>query len=126
MMKNKILHVLSILTGLLFINGELNKFFEYMPVPDNLPAELVKDNAALVEISWLIPLIAVAEIVGGILLLLSKTRALGVLVLFPVCVGILLVHIFVDTTGLPIALVIWAILIWLIIDNYNKYKPLIE
>ncbi len=32
-MKNKILFVVSLLFGLLFINAGLNKFFNYMPVP---------------------------------------------------------------------------------------------
>ena len=125
-MKRKILNILSIITGLLFINGGLAKIFKYIPAPPDLPQELVNDNLALEEIVWLLPLIAIAEIVGGALLILRKTRALGVLILFPVMVGVLLVHLFVDLSGLPIALIIWAILIWIIIDNLERYKPLIK
>lgn len=125
-MKRKILNILSIITGLLFINGGLAKIFKYIPTPPDLPQELVNDNLALEEIVWLLPLIAIAEIIGGALLILGKTRALGVLILFPVMVGVLLVHLFVDPSGLPIALIIWAILIWMIIDNIERYKPLIK
>lgn len=125
-MKNKILTGLSVLFGLLLINGGLNKFFNYMPVPEDLPEAMVKDFTAIVEISWLMPLIAIAELVGGILIIFPRTRALGALIIFPVMVGILLTHIFVDISGLPIAIVIWAILLWIIYDNREKYFPIIK
>lgn len=125
-MKQKILTVLSVLFGLLLINGGLNKFFNYMPVPEDMAEEMVKDFNAIIEISWLMPLIAVAELIGGILIIFPKTRALGAVILFPVMVGILLTHIFVDTSGLPIAIVIWAILLWIIFENREKYKPMFK
>src|SRR5690606_908684 len=124
-MKRKILNVLSVLFGLLLMNAGLSKFFNYMPVPENLPEAVVKDNAALAEISWLIPLIASAELLGGLLILFPKTRALGVLVVFPVMVGVLLTHIYVAPDGLPIALVIWAILLWIIWDIKQMVLALI-
>lgn len=125
-MKTKILNILSILFGLLLMNGGLSKFFNYMPTPENLPEAVVKDNLALAEISWLVPLIATAELLGGFLILLPKTRALGALVVFSVMVGILLTHIFVAPEGLPIALVIWVVLLWIILDNKQKYATLIR
>jgi putative oxidoreductase len=125
-MKNKILTVLSVLLGLMMLNGGLNKIFQYIPVPEDLPAEIAKDNAALMEISWLMPLIAYAEILGGILLFFPKTRALGALVLFPVMVGILLTHIFVEPSGIPMALILWAVFLWIIIENRPKYLALFK
>jgi uncharacterized membrane protein YphA (DoxX/SURF4 family) len=125
-MKKKILFVLSLLLGLILMNSGLNKFFNYIPVPEDLPEKVQRDNEALMEISWLMPLIAVAELLGGVLIIFPKTRALGALVIFPVMVGVLLTHIFVAPSGLPIALVIWAILIWIIIDNKDRYLPIIK
>lgn len=123
-MKIKILNVVSVLFGLLLVNGGLSKFFNYMPVPEGLPDALVRDNEAFMEISWLMPLVAIAELVGGILIMIPKLRALGALIVFPVMVGVLLVHVTVAPEGLPIALVIWAILGWILIDNRKKYKQL--
>ena len=125
-MKNKILNILSIVFGLLLINGGLAKFFNYMPVPTNLPEAVVKDNAALMEISWLMPLIASAELLGGLLIIYPKTRAPGALVVFPVMVGVLLTHIFVDPSNLVIALIVWVILLGIIIDNKDKYLGLLK
>lgn len=125
-MKNKILNILSIVFGLLLINGGLAKFFNYMPAPTNLPEAVMKDNAALMEISWLMPLIASAELLGGLLIVYPKTRALGALVIFPVMVGVLLTHLFVDTSNLVVALIIWVVLIGILLDNKEKYLSLIK
>lgn len=125
-MKNKILTILSAIMGLLFLNGGINKFLNYMPVPADLDPELVKDFQALVEISWLIPLIAVAEIIAGLLLIFPRTRALGVLIIFPVAVGILLTHIVVDPSQLMLPIAIWAILVWNIYDNREKFLAIIK
>jgi hypothetical protein len=87
---------------------------------------MIKDFAAIMEISWLMPLLGAAEILGGLLIIIPKTRALGTLVLFPIVVGILLTHIFVEPTGLPIALVIIALTGKLIYDNKAKYLQLLD
>jgi len=125
-MKKKILFGVSILFGLMFINAGLNKFFNYMPMPKDLPEGLIKVMTAFMEIRWLIPLIAVAEIVGGILFITNKYRALGAIIIFPVVTGILLTHIINAPSGLPIALVLMAINLWVIIENREKYLPMIR
>ncbi|SFS34158.1 DoxX-like family protein [Zhouia amylolytica] len=125
-MKSKILFVISLLFGLMFINGGLNKFFNYMPPPDNLPEELVNLMTAFVESGWIMPLLAIVEIIGGILFIIPKYRALGAAMIFPVMVGILLTHIIIAPSGLPIAMVLFAINLWVIYENRHKYSPMIQ
>jgi putative oxidoreductase len=124
-MKQKILFVISLLFGLMFINSGLNKFFNYMPMPENMDPEMMKDFGALMEISWLMPLIGFAEVVGGILIVLPKTRAFGAVIIFPVMVGIFLTHLLVDTSTLPVAFVLVAILGWIMYENRVKYLPML-
>ena len=125
-MKQKILLVLSILFGLMFINAGLNKFFNYMPVPDDLPEGLIKVMGAFMEIGWLLPLIGIAEIVGGILFMTNKSRALGAIIILPVMVGIVLTHFVNAPSGLPMALVLFAILLWILYENRGKYGHLVK
>jgi uncharacterized membrane protein YphA (DoxX/SURF4 family) len=125
-MKKKILFGVSLLFGLVFINSGLNKFFNYMPVPKDLPENLMKIMTAFMQIGWLMPLIAVAEIVGGLLFITSKYRALGAIIIFPVMIGILLTHTINAPSGLPIALVLLAINLWVIIENREKYLPMVK
>ena len=125
-MKKNILFVISLLFGLLFINSGLNKFFNYMPVPKDLPEGLLKVVGAFMEIKWLLPLIAVVEIVGGILVITNKFRALGAIMILPVMVGILLTHIINAPSGLILALILFVINSWIIFENRQKYIPMIR
>jgi putative oxidoreductase len=123
-MKNKILFVVSLLFGLMFINSGLNKIFQYMPMPKDMPENMMKLVEAFAVIAWLMPLIAVVEIIGGVLVIIPKYRALGAIMIFPIMVGILLTHIFNAPSGLPIALILVAVLAWIMIDNRAKYASL--
>jgi putative oxidoreductase len=125
-MKKKILFGVSLLFGLMFINSGLNKFFNYMPMPKDMPENMVKLFGAFMEIGWLIPLIAITEIVGGLLFITNKYRALGAIIIFPLMIGILLTHITKAPSGLPVALVLFAINVWVIIENREKYMPMIK
>ncbi|MFZ4707225.1 MAG: DoxX family membrane protein [Bacteroidales bacterium] len=125
-MKKKILFGVCLLFGLMFINSGLNKFFNYMPMPKDMPENMLKLMGAMKEIGWLLPLVAVAEIVGGVFFIIDKYRALGAIILFPVLIGILLIHILSAPSGLPLAIVLWAIEIWILIENREKYLPMIK
>tara|TARA_R110000868_G_scaffold87078_2_gene243772 strand:+ start:340 stop:717 length:378 start_codon:yes stop_codon:yes gene_type:complete len=125
-MKKKIMFVVSLLFGLVFINAGLNKFFNYMPIPEDLPENMVKLMSALMEVSWLIPLVAFAEILGGLLFAIPKTRVLGAMVIFPIIIGILLTNINSAPSDLPIALILLAINLWIIYENREKLSLLIR
>ncbi|MES2388516.1 MAG: DoxX family membrane protein [Bacteroidota bacterium] len=124
-MKAKILFVLCVLVGALFINAGLDKFFHYMPVPTDMPEKAAKAGAALMAIGWLMPLVGAAELVGGLLLIFKKTRALGAIILVPVLCGILLATINMSPEALPIVIIIIAVIGWVIADNWNRYRPII-
>ncbi len=124
-MKNKIQFVLCLLMGLIFINAGLNKLLNYIPVPDNIPEDTMKMIKAMEEISWLLPLLGITEIIGGILFIIPRFRPLGAVFITPIMVGILAQHFtLADNIVLPIILA--AILIWVIIDNYQRYTPMFQ
>ncbi len=124
--KTKVLFVLALLFGLMFINAGLDKFFHYMPIPKDMPEKMMKAFAAFTEIGWLMPLVGIAELVGGILIIIPKTRALGALIIFPVMVGIFLTNIVQDKSALPLVIILAAILGWVMYDNREKYLPMIR
>ncbi len=97
-----------------------------MPAPKDMPGDSLKMFTAMMQISWLMPLIAVAEIAGGVLFIIPKYRALGAIIILPVMVGILLTHITIAPEGLPVVLPLLAVLIWVIIENHEKYLPMIK
>ena len=117
--------ILSVLFGLMFVNAGVDKFYHYMPMPE-MPAEMLKINEALGTIVWLIPLVGVIEIIGGLLFIFPKTRALGAIVILPVIVGIIVHNAVYMPSGLAIAGPFLIINIWMIQDNWNKYKPMFQ
>lgn len=124
-MKKKVQFILSLIFGLLFINAGLNKFLNYMPVPEDLPEHMLSLMEAFMTIGWLMPLVGFFEIVGGLLFIFPTTRALGAIVIFPIMVGILLTNIIDAPSGLPIALILLGINLWIVFDHKEKYLPLI-
>lgn len=124
-MKNKIFTGLCILFGLMMINSGLNKFLNYMPMPE-MSEEMMRIMGAFMTIKWILPLVAIIEIIGGALMAIPKTRALGALVILPVMVGIFVHHLIHDLSGIGIAIILFAINIWAIVANWNKYEPILN
>ena len=74
------------------------------------------------------PLVGIVEVIGGLLFIFPKTRALGAIVILPVMVGIV-THVFTmdkSPMGMSIAGVMFLINLWMIIDNKEKYKHLVS
>lgn len=119
--------IICLLFGLMFINAGLNKFLNYMPIEKPTP-EQMELFAAFEKIFWLMPLVGAVEIVGGLLFIFPKTRALGAIVILPVMVGIV-IHVFTmdkSPMGMSIAGVLFLINLWMLIDNKEKYKALLK
>lgn len=116
--------ILCLLFGLIFINAGLDKFLHYIPIPP-LEPEILKVGEAFGTIKWLLPLVGFIEILGGILFIWQKTRALAVLILLPIMVGIFIHHIVFLPEGLIVPGILGIIYGWILWENKEKYKSLI-
>jgi putative oxidoreductase len=123
-MHKKIVNIVAILFGAAMVFSGAIKFGNFPP-PQGLTPVQVEAYHALFALKWLVPLVAVAEIVGGVLFAIPKTRALGALVVLPIVVGIVMHNAVYDVKGLIIAGVFLAINVWIIVVNKNKYKPIL-
>ena len=125
-MRKKILFVVGILFGLMMINSGLNKFFHYMPMPANLPEPMMLTFKSFMQIGWLFPLIATVEIIGGVLFMIPRFRALAAIMLLPILVGVVLFHSIQAPQGVVMAIIIMGINIWAIAEDKEKFLPLIK
>ncbi len=116
--------ILSLLFGLLFINAGLNKFLNYMPMPEQTPQEL-EIFQAIEKLQWIMPLVGLVEIIGGLLFIFPRTRAIGAIVILPVMVGIVLHNYTFMPSGLAIAIPLLLINIWMIIDHRARFMQLL-
>lgn len=129
-MKQKINLIISILFGGLLANTGLNKLLpkdlKYMPKPEMLDAAKATMRA-LVESGWIWEMVGISQIIGGILLMIPRFRALGSIILLPVNIGIFLFHAIQDAPErMPMSIMILAINIWFVYDCRRKYKPLFQ
>ncbi len=106
------------------MNAGLDKFLHYMPVPP-LEPELQKVGEAFMSVKWLMPLVAVIEILGGLLFIIPRTRALGAIVILPVLTGIIVHNAVYMPQGLIVAGILLLIHLWVVVDNIEKYKILL-
>jgi len=105
--------VARVLLGLVFVVFGLNIFLHFIPMPPPSPG-LVGDFTKALFLSHYLHIVAVFQIVGGLLLLIGRFVPLGLLLLAPVIVNIDLVHILMDPSGLPMASVISILLVFLV------------
>lgn len=124
-MIQKLFNVLCILAGAAMIIFGANKFFNFIPMPE-LTAEKMELFAAFGKLKWLMPLVGVAEIIGGALLAYPKLRAIGANMLLPITIGIVLHNLTHDPSSLPISFLFLFINLWAVWENKDKYRAMIS
>ena len=75
--------IIRILLGLMVLIFGLNKFLQFMPMPP-LPEVAGEFMGALVNSGYLMVLVAVVEIVAGVMLLINRSQPLALIMLFPI------------------------------------------
>jgi putative oxidoreductase len=112
------------LLGLIFVVFGSNKFLHFLPMPP-MSGEAGAFMGALFVTHYLY-VIATFEVVGGLLLLTGRYAPLGLTLVGPVVVNILSFHTFMAPSGLPIALVVSALAIFLLWSYREHFAGLIK
>ena len=100
------------LLGLIFVVFGLNAFLHFIPLPP--PQGLAGDFMKALFVSHYFYVVAILQIAGGALCLLGRFVPLGLTLLGPVSVNILLFHIFLEPSGLPLAVVVSVLALFLL------------
>ena len=122
-MKEKVITVIRFLLGLMMVNAGLNKFLHYMPMPE-MTEQAMELMGAFGASGYMFPLIAITEIVAGVLLLTKKYTHLGAVLMMPVTVNIFLFHAFLDSAGLVMGIVLLAINIVILVSEKKRLFPM--
>ena len=122
-MNSKLTMVLRLLLGLILLVFGANKFFQFMPMPpmEGPPADFM---GALGNTGYMFPLIALTEIVAGVLLLFNKWKGLALIFASIISVNIVLFHLALAPAGIGLAAVVAILNIILIYANWKKFKTL--
>ncbi len=109
--------IARILLGLLFVFGGVTGLFELVPEPE-MGEEATAFMGAIMDTGYLWPVIKVTEIVCGVLLILGVFVPLALVMLAPVVLNILLFHVFLEPSGVPIGL--FAVVLGLYLAHQHR------
>jgi uncharacterized membrane protein YphA (DoxX/SURF4 family) len=117
--------IVRVLLGLLFAVFGSNAFLHFIPMPE-MHGQAGAFITAL-AISGYLYVIAVLQVLGGLCLLLgARFVPLGLTLLGPVIVNIVLYHLFLDTAGLPMAIVVAALSLFLLWIYRFKFPAIFQ
>src|SRR5258705_509260 len=103
--------VAQYLAGVIFLVFGLNGFLNFIPMPP--PEGMAGQFMGALYVSHYLWVIFAFQVIAGVLLLVNRYVPLAVAVLAPVIVNILVFHVLMAPSGLPLALfvaVLWAVI----------------
>lgn len=119
--------ILRLLLGLCLVLFGINKFFPlpFLPVFE-MPSAAANFLESLKNTGYVFYVVALLEILIGAMLLLKKWVPFALILLAPISLNILLFHIFLNISGIAVAIVIVAINIILIYKYWKAYRTLFQ
>ena len=117
--------IARVLLGLVFVVFGSNIFLHFIPMPP-LPATMAGDFSKALMQSHYMYVVGLVQVIGGLLLLLGRYVPLALTLLGPVIVNILCFHIFLDRSGLPIALVVAVLALFLLWRHRSNFAGLVK
>jgi putative oxidoreductase len=117
--------IVRVLLGLMFAVFGSNAFLHFIPMPE-MHGQAGAFMTALASSGYLY-VIAVLQVLGGLCLVLgARFVPLGLTLLGPVIVNIVLYHLFLDTSGLPMAIVVAALSLFLLWIYRYKFPAIFQ
>jgi putative oxidoreductase len=119
-MKNKAALIARILLGFVFFAGGLAGLLGLAPPPPGLPERMITFNEGLMASGYFMTLLKATEAVCGAFLLSGFFVPLSLVVLAPIVLNIFFVNAFLMPSGLPIAIVLGLLTIYL--SFFSRYS----
>jgi uncharacterized membrane protein YphA (DoxX/SURF4 family) len=113
-----------VLMGLIFCVTGLNGFLNFLPQMA-MPEPAINFFGAMVKTGYLIQLIMGTQLLVGLLLVTNRFVPLALALIAPIVVNIVAFHIFLAPSGLPLALVVLVLEVYLAWAYRNTYRPML-
>lgn len=116
--------VARVLLGLMFVVFGSNAFLQFMPMPPMSGPS--RDFIGSMYTTGYLQAIAAFQVAGGALLLIGRFVPLGLTLLGPVIVNIVFFHVFMDRSGIVMAVIVAAVSIFLVWRYRSSFAPLLH
>lgn len=118
--------VARILLGLPLVVFGLNGFLNFIPPPSApLPEPAMAFAGALVNSGYMMPLIGATQLIVGVLLVVNRFVPLALALFAPFIVNSVAFHIFLERSGLGMAVVFLALELYLAWKYRHAYRPML-
>jgi uncharacterized membrane protein YphA (DoxX/SURF4 family) len=120
--------VTRVLTGLLFATTGLNGFLMFMPAPDpsTMAPAGVAFSGALYATGYMLQLASGVQLLSGILLLAGRFVPLALAMLAPMVVNIFLFHVFLEPSGMGMAVFVVAAELGLAWAYRDRFRSMLQ
>lgn len=122
-MNSQFTKIIRILLGLILIAFGANKLYSFIPLPQPSP-EAASFMESLANTGYVLTIVAVFEIIIGLMLLLKVWVPFVLLLLVPLSLNILMFHLFLDVPSIGTAILVAVMNGILLYKHRQKYKPL--
>ena len=113
------------LLGLIFVTFGSNMFLHFIPTPPP-PEGPAREFMTGLFLSHYLYIVGAVQVVGGFLLLSGRRTPLGLTLLGPVIVNILCFHILMAPAGLPVAIVVSSLALFLLWRYRENFAGLVK
>lgn len=117
--------ILRMLLGVSLLIFGMNKFIAFIPIFDMAPA-VANFMESLNSTGYVLYVVASLELLIGGLLLFKKWVPFALILLAPIVVNILLFHLFLDVSGMLVAVLMLVITGVLIYKYWKSYSSLFQ
>lgn len=117
--------IVRILLGMLFLFASVSFFFNLITPPE-LTGNTKLFMDGVIATGYLMQLIKATELVCGLAFVSGLFVPLAATVIAPISINIFLYHLFVDTSGLPVAVFVLLANIVIAYGHRDKFKPMLR
>ena len=121
-----VINTVAALLGLLFLFASLFYFFGKLPPDPNPPGSTAYNFDMALMTTGYMTFVKVCELIGGILVIIPKTRNFGLLFLGPIAINILCSAFFIKGVGSmnPAVAIVFLFPLFLLFTARGKFKQL--
>lgn len=124
-MKSKAITAARTLLGLVFLVFGVNGFLNFLPQPP-MPGRAGELVGGLAASGYVFPLMFVIYTIAGAGLLVGRFVPLALVLLAPIIVNIVAIHLFLAPSGLPLALAVLGLEVFLAWSYRTAFRPVLR
>lgn len=118
--------IARILLGLPLVVFGLNGFLNFIPQPETpLPEGAMAFAGALMKTGYMMQLIGITQLIVGVLLVSNRFVPLALALFAPFIVNSVAFHVFLEHSGLPMAIIFLALELYLAWKYRRAYAPML-